>query len=424
MQEDEKSLAADSEIRTGLDPSDTEYASHPAFSAAVKDEGRKARRADAVKYAAVFSSGVLLSVLTLMLLTYGLDVFRVIPGSEYKYYADLREKSGKYYEILELIDEDPIAKKDSSELSDEALRDMLKNTGDPYAEYYTKEEYEEFRRNYEDNYVGIGISVSQDKSGIKVVYVIEGGPAYDAGMKAGDVIISIDGKKTADVDEAVDMISGKAGTKVSLQVMRNGESISMELVRRVIEQESVAFAEYKNDDSIGIIRINTFIKGTADEFRDAVKELQKQGCDKFIIDLRGNGGGLTEESVEIADYLLPEGRIMTEIEKDGSEKVYNSKAGSAEIDYVVLTDGGTASASEILAGAIQDNNGGLIIGSVTYGKGVTQVTRSFKDGSAVKITRTEYLRPNGGKVNGVGITPDIETDDEETLDKAVGELTK
>ena len=438
MQEEEKNLQEtaitaaegpktadeDNTVRTGLDPEDTEYASHPAFYAGAKDEEQGPKRSVIIKYAAAFSSGVLLSVLALLLLTYGLGLFRVIPDPEYKYYRELKEKSGKYYEILKLIDADPIAKKKPSEISDDMFKDMLNGIGDPYAEYYTTEEYEEFMKNYGDDYVGIGIIVSKEKSGIKVVYVIPDGPAHDAGMKADDVIVAIDGKKPRDVDDAVDMISGETGTKVSLTIRRGSESIDMDLTRTVIDQESVAYAEYKDDHSIGVIRIVSFRKGTSDEFEEAVKELQNKGCDKFIIDLRGNGGGITDESIKIADYLLPECRIMTAIAKDGSEKVFNSKAGSAEIDYVVLTDGGTASASEILAGAIQDNKGGLIIGSKTYGKGVTQLSRKFKDGSAIKITSTEYLRPNGGKVNGIGITPDIRTDDEEALEKAIGELTK
>ena len=168
--------------------------------------------------------------------------------------------------------------------------------------------------------------------------------------------------------------------------------------------------------------VKSYEKPSGKEFKAAVKDLKSKGCTKFILDLRDNGGGLTDPSIEIADYLLPACKIMSENTKDGSETVYNSKASSADLDMVILVNENTASASEILTAALQDNGAGTVIGTKTYGKGVTQMMHKFSDGTAVKLTVTEYFRPSGETVNGVGITPDIEAEDSEMLDKAIKEL--
>ena len=196
------------------------------------------------------------------------------------------------------------------------------------------------------------------------------------------------------------------------------------LTREEIEIDSVGYAVSEDDPEVGYIHISIFRKGTDREFKSAVKALKKKGCRKFIVDLRDNGGGLTDVSVEIADYLLPACVIMTDVTKNGSETVYNSDEKSADLDMVVLVNGNTASASEILTGAIKENGAGTVIGSKTYGKGVTQVSKTFSDGSAVKLTVSEYLTPKGNHVSGKGITPDIEASDEDILDKALEELNK
>ena len=257
---------------------------------------------------------------------------------------------------------------------------------------------------------------------IVIMTVFEGTPAEEAGILPDDIIVKVDGKEPKDVDEAVDMISGEAGTKVSVTVRRGEELIEFNLNRQRIETESVGYSVLEDHPDIGYISISSFIKGTGDDFKNAVNDLKSQGCDKFIIDLRDNGGGLTDESIEIADYLLPACRIMSENKKDGTETVYNSKESSADLDMVVLVNENTASASEILTAALQDNNAATIIGGTTYGKGVTQIVHQFNDGTAVKLTATEYFRPSGKTVQGVGITPDIEAYEDGYLDAALREL--
>ena len=352
------------------------------------------------------------------------NIGKFITKGEYDYYQELDENYGKYNEILRMIGEDPIATSQPGEIDDAKLKELVASIGDPYAEYFTAEECKEFEKHYKGDYVGIGVGVLDEDNKVVIKNVVEGGPADEAGIEPEDIIISVDGASPEDSTDAVNMITGESGGEVVLVVERNGEQLEFKMNRTRIENESVSYSELTPGSGIGYIEISTFIDDTAKDFKLAVRDLKNMGCDKFIIDLRDNGGGLTEESIEIADYLLPACKIMTEVTKDGSETVRNSKASSADLNYVVLTNTNTASASEILAGALQDNDACLIIGEKTFGKGVTQVTRRFRDGSAVKLTTTEYFRPSGETVNEVGITPDIEAADEEAIDVAVEELNK
>ena len=219
-------------------------------------------------------------------------------------------------------------------------------------------------------------------------------------------------------------MTGEAGTKVTVTVRRTGEELDLTMKRASINLDSVAYAVSEDDPEVGYIRLVTFADDSDDEFKDAVKELEKKGCDKFILDLRDNGGGLTDVSIEIADYLLPKCRIMTEVTKDGSETVYSSDQKSADLDLVVLVNENTASASEILTAALKENGAATVIGTRTYGKGVTQITRRFSDGSAIKLTETEYLTPKRNHVNEIGIEPDIEADDDDILGAALEALSR
>lgn len=349
---------------------------------------------------------------------------KFVSQRDYEYYKELEANYGKYNAILQMIGEDPLVETPPEAIDDAKLKELVASIGDPYAEYYTKEEYAEFQKRYNGEYVGIGIGITEEDGHVVIKSVFEGGPAYDAGVKPEDEIISINGEKPKDSNDAVNLIAGESGGLVKLKVLREGEEIEFSMNRTKIEEESIEYSKLDENPEVGYIRIIAFIKGTADDFKLAVRDLKNEGCNKFVIDLRSNGGGLTDESIEIADYLLPACKIMSEVSKNGEEKVYNSKSSAADLDMVILTDSGTASASEILAGAIQDNKGGLIIGEKTYGKGVTQISRKFEDGSAVKLTVTEYFRPNGETVNEKGITPDIEVPSDEALERGLEELAK
>lgn len=428
--EENKNRQGDEESRktTGLSLSDTAYydlnVSEPEEETGGAGDESSKKVKKSLGFVLPFILGAVCCALVLFAAGRFLGLGGFVSGEKYEYYRDLDKKYGKYYEIMRLIDEDPIAKKGSAELSDEQLKELVISTGDPYAEYLTAPEYAEFTKRYAGEYVGIGIGVAQEDDDIVVIRVFDDSPASKAGVETGDVITKVDGRNPADVDEAVEMLSGKPGTRVKVVFRRGEEDLEVTMNRARIDQESVEYRKAAGTDDTGYIRISSFIKDTAKDFKAAVRELKGDGCTKFIIDLRDNSGGLVDSAVSIADYLLPSCTIMTETIKNGAETVYTSKAGSAGIRYVVLVNYGTASSSEILTAAIQDNNGGKVIGSKTFGKGVTQGTYKFGDGSALKITATEYFRPSGEKVNGVGITPDIEASDGEAMDRALEELAK
>lgn len=384
-------------------------------------EGRS-RRKGRIKLIAAFAAGFAACLAVFAIALYPAGLGKIISQDDYDYYEKLNERYGKYNNIMEMIDRDPLVKKVPEAVSEDSIREMVENLGDPYAAYYTPEEYAEFTRNFNADYVGIGILVEQNDKGLFVMQVYDDGPAQKAGMQPGDEIVRVDGVVPENIDDAVSRMTGEEGTKVTVTVKRNGKELDLKMKRAAINLDSVAYTVSEEDPDVGYIRIAIFAEDTCDEFKDAVEELQDKGCDKFILDLRDNGGGLTQASLDIADYLLPECMIMTEIDKDGSEKEYKSEKSAADLDMVVLVNENTASASEILTAAIKDNKAGTVIGTKTYGKGVTQMSHQFQDGYAIKLTITEYLTPNGDHVQDKGIEPDIAATNEDILDKALDEL--
>lgn len=370
-----------------------------------------------------FLAGMLCMAVAIALgVFFGKGFFQIVDSDRLNYYKELDDTYGKYYETLQLIGQDPLVENQPSDITDEDIKRLVASLDDPYAQYFTKEEYEEFYNSFAGDYVGVGIGVVSIDGQVVIKSVFSNGTAAEAGIEMDDIILEVDGVKPASVEDAVSMITGEEGTSVNIKILRGEEELSFTLDRVRLDQESVVYYELEDSENVGYISILSFVKETDGDFKLAVKDLENSGCDKFIIDLRNNGGGLTDSSIKMADYLLPTCTIMTDVLKDGTETVYSSEESSADIDFVVLVNENTASASEIFTAAIQDNNAGKVIGNKTFGKGVTQSVHRFKDGSALKYTISEYYRPNGDKVQGIGITPDIEADYDNIMETALEEL--
>ena len=310
-----------------------------------------------------------------------------------------------------LIDEYYLGEIDEKQILDETIKGYVKGLGDEYSEYLTKEDWEEFETNALGNYVGIGIYMSTDKNNnVVIVSAIAGTPAEEAGLKPEDIIVEVNGENVIglSMEDVANKVKGEAGTKVKIKVARGEEYLDFEIERKEIKIYHVQGEVVENN--IGYIFLETFDEGCADEFLAKYKELKSKGAEKLIIDLRYNTGGLVYEALEIADYMLDKNKtILITKDADGNEEMTKTENGKQiDMDIVVLVNEYTASASEILAGALSDHGEATIVGEKTYGKGVIQNAFPLADGSVLKLTVNEYLTPNGNTINKIGITPDEE----------------
>ena len=303
---------------------------------------------------------------------------------------------------------------DYEELQTGMLTGMIDALNDPYSEYYTKEELEEVNRDNEGIYYGIGAYVSMDTelSMPKISGVIANTPAEEAGLRENDVItavgdISMYQKTTQD---AVSYIRGEEGTTVTLTIYRPSEQeyIDITVERRRVESPTV---NHEMMGEIGYLQITSFDEVTVDQFEAAYKALEEAGMKGLIIDVRSNPGGLLTSVLGISRQILPKGLIVYTEDKYGQKNEYSCDgANEIDIPLVVLINGNSASASEILAGAVQDYGIGTIVGKTTYGKGVVQNIFALCDGSAVKLTISNYFTPSGNNIHGIGIIPDVEVE--------------
>lgn len=292
-------------------------------------------------------------------------------------------------------------------------RGLLDAVGDPYTVYYTPEEIQDLYEQTEGIYYGIGAYVALDETTnrTKILSPIPGTPAEEAGLRADDILYEVDGVDTYDMDinNVVSLIKGEEGTTVSLTIYREGEPdfLYVDVERRKVEAPTVEFEML--EDGMAYIQITEFDEVTVDQFAEALAEARASEMKGLIIDVRANPGGSLDAVVNICQMLLPKGMIVYTEDKYGSRSEYTCD-GKREFDLplVLLIDGNSASASEILAGAIQDYEIGTLVGTTTFGKGIVQQVVNLRDGSAVKITVSSYYTPSGRNIHGTGIEPDVE----------------
>ncbi|NMB04307.1 MAG: S41 family peptidase [Tissierellia bacterium] len=325
-------------------------------------------------------------------------------------YYQMAETQQRFQKLLDL--EHEIHQKyylDTGEIDfDTALYRGLFGALDKYSSYFTPEEYEDYTAGLSGEIVGIGTTIEAYDDVVRVVQPIADGPAERAGILAEDIIWKVDQTELAGLtlDESVDLMRGEAGTAVTIFVRRGSEDLEFRLIRARITTSSVNWEV--RDGQIGYIRISHFEQPTANQFRQAMRQLEQEDIRGLVIDLRSNPGGYLHSVVEVAQQILDETTIVTEVSRDGREKVYASQSGNKlEIPYVVLVNRSSASASEIMAGAIQDTESAKIIGETTTGKGVVQTSYRLADGSGFRVTTARYLTPAGRDIHGVGIEPDI-----------------
>ena len=322
--------------------------------------------------------------------------------------TDLEKSISKFKKI---IDEYYLGDVDEEKLKEGALKGYIEAIGDEYTEYYTKEEMDSFEEDTLGNFTGIGIYMVKDTENnvIKVLTPIEGTPAYNAGIQPGDIISKVDGVEYTgeQMTEAANKIKGEVGTTVKLGIIRGTESLELEIKRENIKINHV---EGKTlDNNIGYLKLSTFDEGCADEFKQKYDELNaNKNIKALVVDLRNNGGGLVEEALNIADYFTDkDSKLLITVDKKEKEEIRKAKQSKyINVPVVVLINENTASASEILAGALRDNGIAKIVGTKSYGKGVIQEVLTLQDGTGIKITTNEYFTPNKTKINKVGIEPD------------------
>jgi len=349
------------------------------------------------------------SFLTLTISRY-IDIYRgdrvIISREQF----ELMEYFGRLDEVRKILERDHLVEPDREAMLTGAIKGMVEAMGDPYTYFFTPSEYRDFVARAQGTYGGIGlwVTVNEDDNMITVVRAFDSTPAMKAGIVTGDKIIRVEGQDVdgSSLEKAVGMMRGTPGTSVTVSILRNGTVSDFTLERAVIE---IPILEHKMlQDNIGYIWLYQFNEKSAENFRETISILSEQGMEALLLDLRGNPGGLLEQCVQIADILLPEGVVVYSEDRQENREEYTSDDQHLGLPIVVLVDEFSASASEVLAGAIQDFGAGTLIGNTTFGKAFVQGIRGpFRDGSALKLTTSQYFTPSGRNIQDIGIKPDI-----------------
>lgn len=341
----------------------------------------------------------------------------IVNLSEYEELVNkFNEYSNKYSKsewLQEFLKENYLGDITEDEMMTGSLKGIFESLDDPYSVYMTKEEFDDFMDQTEGSYGGIGVIVTPgDDNLITVVSPIEDTPGEKAGIKPDDKIVKVNGKEfTADkMSDAIKVMKGKPGTDVVVTILRRNKDNNPSYMDITITRAEIRLKTVKSEmleDKIGYLRITSFDQQTYADFKTHLNGLEKKGMKGLIIDLRNNPGGLLDQCAEIADELMGKSVIVYTETKDKERQYLNSDKGKIDVPLVILVNGGSASASEILAGAIKDTNSGVLIGTQTFGKGIVQRIKQMNDGSGFKFTVSEYFTPSGVNIHGVGIEPNI-----------------
>lgn len=352
------------------------------------------------KGAAVGGAAVVIAMAGRFVSIYGVDT--VLTNREY---------AEKLRTLEKIIDTNYLEEKDKDALAEGMYAGLLYGLNDPYSCYYTAEEYEKQNTETEGSYVGIGVAMQKNPDGgVKIAECYEGGSAYAAGIKVNDIISSIDGKDITDweMEDVADYIKNREVDAVSLTVHRENVEEALDISVKIADVELPSVYGEMLDKKTGYIEITEFKGVTFEQYKETFERLKEQGMERLVIDLRDNPGGLLTSVCDVLGWILPEGLIVYTEDKYGN-KMEETCDGKHPLDMplAVLVNEGSASASEIFAGAVQDYEVGTIVGTTTFGKGVVQALYPMSDGSAVKLTVSKYYTPKGKNIHGEGISPDI-----------------
>lgn len=304
---------------------------------------------------------------------------------------------------------------DMDAAEDAAAAAMVSALGDRWSHYFDAETYASIEENMNNAYVGVGITITQEENGLRILEVQSGGPAQEAGLQAEDLITEIDDQSVAGMTttQAKNLVRGEAGTQVRMSILREGRTLEFTLTRA--EMKTVVASGKMLNETVGLVTIENFDSRCAEETIAAIEDLMGQGAERLIFDVRNNPGGYASELVKVLDYLLPEGDLFRTVDYKGNERVDTSDANCLNVPMAVLVNGDSYSAAEFFAAALQEYEAATVVGSQTCGKGYFQNTFKLSDGSALSLSVGKYFTPKGKNLAGVGITPDIVVDvDEET----------
>ena len=322
---------------------------------------------------------------------------------------------GKFFDVYETLMDNYYDDIDKEQLVEDAIDGMVSSVGDVYTSYTDEDGGKKFDEIVNGEYEGIGCTIQLQEDGLKVIEVFKDSPSEKAGLQAGDLILKVDDievTKDTNVTELSNYIKTEGDGKIKMIISRDGEEKELNLKRDKVETAVVNSSIYeKNDKKIGYLSISIFSSAASKQFKERLEELEKNGIDSLVIDVRGNNGGYLTAVTDIASQLLPKGKVIYQVEKDGKRESTKDKTNTKrEYPIAILVNDGSASASEILAGAIKESYEGFVVGTKTYGKGTVQQVKKLKDGSMIKYTVENWLTPEGNWIDGKGIEPTHEVE--------------